>query len=276
MNVRKRYLPTGWYPQDQASTAAKIQTLALDAPPKKYDAKAAIVPHAGWEFSGKAAVSVFNSIKKIPETVVVVGGHLHAISGIYAAYEEAYETPLGAIPADEGLLNELKNKLHLKEDTIPDNTVEIQLPFIKHYFPEAKVLWMRAAPSEQAFLLGKTLWELAGSLPRNILVLGSTDLTHYGLNYGFVPKGLGVNAVQWVKQENDKHIIDALIGMDLQKALNFALTEHSACSAGGAVAAAQFARSAGINKGKLLSYYTSWDIYPSDSFVGYAGILYTE
>jgi AmmeMemoRadiSam system protein B len=276
MNVRKRYLPTGWYPQDQASTIAKIQTLALDAPKQKYEAKAAIVPHAGWEFSGKAAVTIFNSIKNNPETVVVLGGHLYASSGICAAYEEAYETPMGLILADVDLLNELKNKINLKEDTVPDNTVEIQLPFIKYFFPEAKALWIRAAPSEQAFLLGRTLWELSNSLSRNILVLGSTDLTHYGLNYGFVPKGLGQKAVQWVKQENDKHIIDALIGMDLQKALDCALTESSACSAGGAVAAAQFAKTAGIEKGTLLSYYTSWDIYPSDSFVGYAGILYSK
>ncbi len=276
MNVRKRYLPTGWYPQDQISTIARIQTLAIDTPKQKYNTAAAIVPHAGWEFSGNAAVRVFNSIKNNPETVVVVGGHLHASSGICAAYEEAYETPMGLIHADLELLKELKNKLELKEDTVPDNTVEIQLPFIKYYFPEAKVLWVRASPSEQALLLGKALWKLSQSLQRDILVLGSTDLTHYGLNYGFVPKGLGQRAVQWVKQENDKHIIDALLGLDLHKALDCALHERSACSAGGAVAAAHFAQASGITKGRLLSYYTSWDIHPSDSFVGYAGIIYTK
>ena len=276
MNVRKRYLPTGWYPKDQVSTEAKIQTLAIDVPKNKYNVVAAIVPHAGWEFSGNAAVHVFKSIKKIPETVVVVGGHLHASSGLYAAYEEAYETPLGIINADVELLKTLSDKIELKEDSVPDNTVEIQLPFIKYFFPEAKVLWLRAAPSAEALELGKILWSLCQSLSRELLVIGSTDLTHYGLNYGFMPKGLGEKAVEWVKKENDKHIIDALITLELNKALDYALDEHSSCSAGGAVAAANFAKASGIQEGKLLSYYTSWDIYPSDSFVGYAGIIYSR
>jgi AmmeMemoRadiSam system protein B len=276
MNVRKRYLPTGWYPQDQTSTIAKIQTLTLDASKQKFNIKAAIVPHAGWEFSGKAAAQVFSSIKNSPKTIVVVGGHLHPASGICAAYEEAYETPLGVVLADLDVLNELKKHIKIKEDTVPDNTVEIQLPFIKYYFPETKALWIRACPSEQALVLGEVLWNINKSMKKEMLVLGSTDLTHYGLNYGFVPKGLGQKAVHWVKQENDKHIIDTLIGMDLDKAIDYALHEHSACSVGGAVAAARFAESSGISKGQLLSYYTSWDIYPSDSFVGYAGIIYTE
>jgi AmmeMemoRadiSam system protein B len=274
MNVRKRYLPTGWYPKDQVSTEAKIQTLAIDEPQIKYDVLAAIVPHAGWEFSGKAAVDVFKSIKRIPETVVVVGGHLHASSGLYAAYEDAYETPLGIIEADLPLLKSLALKIRFREDSVPDNTVEIQLPFIKYFFPQAKVLWLRASPSEEALNLGEVLWQLSLSLSRKLLVIGSTDLTHYGLNYGFMPKGLGEKAVEWVKKENDKHVLDALIALELDKALDYALHEHSACSAGGAVAAANFAKTGGLQKGKLLSYYTSWDIYPSDSFVGYAGIIY--
>jgi AmmeMemoRadiSam system protein B len=276
MNVRKRYLPTGWYPQDQADAAAKIKLLEENGPGHKLDVVAAVVPHAGWEFSGAAAASVFCSIKNKPDTVVVIGGHLRPSSGIYAAYEEAYETPFGLIEADTALLEKLKQRITIQEDMVPDNTVEIQLPFIRYHFPEARALWVRAAPSEEAVLLGETLWRLSREYTLNLLIIGSTDLTHYGLNYGFMPKGLGVKAVEWVKQENDKHFIDALLTLESSRALDHALKDRSACSAGGAVTAARYAADAGIKTGRLLSYYTSWDIYPSDSFVGYAGIVYTK
>ncbi len=276
MNVRKRYLPTGWYPRDHADTTAKIKILEENSPEPKYNVVAAVVPHAGWEFSGKAAAHVFCSIKNKPDTVVVIGGHLRPSSGIFAAYEEAYETPLGLIEADTGLLEKLEQRITINEDTVPDNTVEIQLPFIKYHFPEAKALWVRAAPSDEAIVLGETLWQLSRELNLGLLIIGSTDLTHYGLNYGFMPKGLGVKAVEWVKQENDKHFIDALLKLEPSKALNHALKDRSACSAGGAATAIRYAAGAGITSGKLLSYYTSWDIYPSDSFVGYAGIIYEK
>jgi AmmeMemoRadiSam system protein B len=276
MNVRKRYLPTGWYPQDDTAVVANIKEMEPESSGRRYDALAAVVPHAGWEFSGKAAVSVFNSINNSPDTVVVIGGHLRPAAGIYAAFEDAYETPLGLLEADLDLLAQLKQKISIREDAIPDNTVEIQLPFIKHYFPRAKALWLRVAPSDEAFLLGKTLWELSRSLASNLLVIGSTDLTHYGINYGFMPKGLGVKAVDWVKQVNDKKFIDNLLKLTLEAALAAAVRDRAACSAGGAVAAAHFALSSGITKGRLLQYYTSWDIYPSDSFVGYAGIIYAK
>ena len=57
-------------------------------------------------------------------------------------------------------------------------------------------------------------------------------------------------------------------------ALRLALREHSACSAGAAAAAAEYARLQGASKGRLIRYTTSWDVYPADSFVGYAAIVF--
>ena len=64
--------------------------------------------------------------------------------------------------------------------------------------------------------------------------------------------------------------------MDCTAALERALRERSACSAGGALAAVSFARESGIRKGSLVRYATSLEIRPAESFVGYAGILYAE
>jgi AmmeMemoRadiSam system protein B len=122
--------------------------------------------------------------------------------------------------------------------------------------------------------LGKEVAEIAKKEGIPILAIGSTDLTHYGPNYGFLKKGVGPASVAWVKKENDKGFIDRALKMDAEGLLNHALENDSACSAGAAVSAMATCKALGSEKGVLLDYYTSYDIMPDDSFVGYAGILY--
>jgi AmmeMemoRadiSam system protein B len=106
--------------------------------------------------------------------------------------------------------------------------------------------------------------------------VGSTDLTHYGRNYGFLPAGTGEKALRWVREDNDSRIIAELLSMDAESALQLALRDRSACSAGGAVAALAFAKEKGVTKGRLVRYQTSHDVQPSESFVGYVGIIYSS
>lgn len=272
MRVRKRSLPPGWYPDTPERTRTAIARMKV--PASEAQGIAGVVPHAGWEFSGRVALEVFTCLSRRIDTIVIIGGHLGPADGILCAAEDLYDTPLGEVTADLELREKLGASLPLREDRVADNTVEVQLPFVRHLFPEARVLGMRVAPSEDARRLGQALAAAARSLGRRISVVGSTDLTHYGANYGFQPRGEGAAAVAWVRDVNDKRFIDALLSMDFSAALERATREHSACSAGGALAAMTFARENGVQKGDLLSYATSYDVHPSDSFVGYAGVLY--
>ena len=105
-------------------------------------------------------------------------------------------------------------------------------------------------------------------------MIGSTDLTHYGPNYGFSPAGGGDRALAWVREVNDRGFIDRLLEMDAEGAIGQAEESRSACSAGGAAAAAAFARSRGVKSGRLVGYMTSREVYPDESFVGYAAIAF--
>lgn len=274
MKIRRRTLPTGWYPSKERELRSWIDRISRSVKQNTKRAVACIVPHAGWEYSGKIAFETLSQLVKSAQTVVVVGGHLSSYSGILAASEEGYETPLGAIDADLGLLSELKRRMSIEEDRHTDNTVEVQLPFIRYLYPSACVLWMRASPSEEAMRLGVEIRESATALRKSVVVVGSTDLTHYGYNYGFTPHGTGDAALKWVKEVNDQRFIESIMECNFQDAINRALQESSACSAGGAIAAGSFAKSGGIDRGTLVSYMTSGDVFPSDSFVGYAGIVY--
>ena len=117
------------------------------------------------------------------------------------------------------------------------------------------------------------------------MVLGSTDLTHYGANYGFSPKGRGKSALEWVKTVNDAAFISAVLAGDPSLALKLAEEDYSACSAGAVLGALGFTSDFRI-KAKLLDYKTSADAGKSsgfkdisgedvpDSFVGYAAFKF--
>ena len=276
MSIRRRALPAGWYPATASGIQTSVREFCVSGPEPLAGSVAGIVPHAGWAFSGSLACSVIRSIKPQIDTLVIVGGHLGPGDGVRAVFEDGFETPLGVIDADHELLGEIVSSLAVEDDrTVADNTVEVQLPLVRSLHPEVALVAFRAPPSGLATRLGETVYTAARTLGRRVAVIGSTDLTHYGPSYGFLPKGQGENAIHWVRETNDRRFIDAVLAMDGQQAVELALKERSACSSGGAAAALAFASRAGSTRGALLEYRTSLTVLPdSSSFVGYGAIVF--
>lgn len=275
MTTRPRSLPGGWYPESAAAVTRTLTSWETAVSPSEPVGVSGVVPHAGWGFSGKLAFSVIRRLSPEVQTVVVVGGHLPGTDKILASREDSFEVPQGVLLADSEFLEQLDSRLRIDNDTAADNTVEINLPFIFHVMPRSRVVCLRVSPTTCAVRLGETLHLVAERLGRSIAVVGSTDLTHYGPGYGFTPQGPASRAVEWVKKQNDRSFIEALLKMELSKAIELAATNRSACSAGAAVASAAFAGTSGCKGGTLVGYHTSWDLYASDSFVGYAGIIFS-
>jgi AmmeMemoRadiSam system protein B len=281
MNRRKRTLPRGWYPLDKKDCKEEIESYLegwSTSQSQWIEGLGGIVPHAGWYFSGKLAARVFQTLKLKgrAEVIVLYGGHLSSGSVPQVVTEESWETPFGDIEIHSGLVKALMKQIDLSKESPAsgDNTVEIQLAMVKYFFPEAKLLAFRSPPAPKAKELGETVAELARTEGISIVAIGSTDLTHYGPNYGFLAKGVGPSAVEWVKKENDKGFIDRALKMDIEGLLQHAKANDSACSAGAAASAVATCKALGAKQGFLLDYYSSYDVMPNDSFVGYAGILY--
>ena len=274
MKIRRRSLPEGWYPSSADAVRARVEEFLSACPPEPEGSAVAVVaPHAGWGYSGALAAAAAASLRRAAETVVIVGGHLGPRENVYAAFEEALDTPLGAARTDTELLGAVRGRIAVAEDRIADNTVEVHLPLVRVLFPEARVVAFRAPASQLARALGVAVHLAARELGRSVVLLGSTDLTHYGPSYDFEPEGRGEAAARWVREVNDRRFIEAVVALDGEEALRRALRERSACSPGAAVAAIAFARAGGAANARLLHYRTSLDVAPASSFVGYAAVL---
>ena len=234
-----------------------------------------VVPHAGWAYSGSLACRAIARLRQRAQTVVVVGGHLRPGDSILLAPEDAVATPLGDLVIDRKLRGLIQDRLWTTHDTYADNTVEIQLPIIAYLFDTPRIVHVRSPPSDLAIELGELIAEYAKSNP-GVVVVGSTDLTHYGPAYGFSDHGRGPEALEWVKTRNDARFVDTLLRAEPETIISVGQTDRSACSAGAAATAAAFARACGCTRSEVIDYYTSYDVAPNDSFVGYVGVGYRQ
>jgi AmmeMemoRadiSam system protein B len=270
MKVREPCLPLGWYPHDPGEIARFLGEWSAAGTAKP--AVAAIAPHAGWFYSGRIAAAAVSSLDRGAETVAVLGGHLPGGSAPLFAEAEAVRTPLGLMPIDGELHKALKQELGGREDRYQDNTVEVLLPMVHFFFPRAKLLWLRLPADLSAFEAGKLIARTGKALGRKLAVLGSTDLTHYGENYGFAPQGGGIRALRWVAEQNDRAFIEAVEAGEPERILERAEQDRSSCSAGAVLGALACARTLHCGPARLLAYGTSADgaAEVPGSFVGYA------
>ncbi|MFW5843979.1 MAG: AmmeMemoRadiSam system protein B [Spirochaetota bacterium] len=273
--IRPQLLPSGWYPRDPAEIQDSFRrwdreaTTEVAPQPK---AVSIVAPHAGWGFSGGPA---YRALRRLgaPETVVIVGGHLGPREPVLLLSEEGFDTPFGVLSTNTELRERIRTSINVTSDDSVDNSVDVLLPMVAGLFPEASVVCLRAPANAEAIALGRLLAE-AVAAGASVGVVGSTDLTHYGANFGFAPAGTGSAAVEWAR-ENDRQFLDFCVAEKPHGALDHAAENRSACSPGAAAAAMAFAEALGVTRGTLLEHTSSYDLHPADSFVGYGTVAYS-
>ncbi len=283
LKTRQAVFAGSWYPDSPQACESEIRkylkksTHETTATPGY---SGGIVPHAGWFFSGEIACDVIHRLANTdpPDVVVVFGMHLHPQSPNYMMAEGAWETPFGLMPVHTALAQALCDQFTFRIETpsnfTKDNTIELQLPFIKYFFPKADILAIGLPPVASSLDIARATVDAATQLGLKMKVIGSTDLTHYGYNYGFMPKGSGPSALKWARDENDRRVIEAMLAMDPIKIIDEAQTHHNACCAGAAAGAVAAAKTLGATTAETTAYASSHDKNPDDSFVGYAGIVF--
>jgi len=299
MSVSKKMAFSGsWYPADSEECKTAISSFLKEKEgPATGLFLGGIVPHAGWFFSGSIACRVIASLASSDpvDLVVLFGGHLRPADRALVLSSGSVETPLGEIQVAEDVVDQMiarvndllvdrsydiegqkTNVLKQTPDQFPDeNTLELQYPFIKHFFPDARIVVCCVPPSEQAMDIGQATIDAAVQVSKNVRVIGSTDMTHYGPNFGLTHAGSGQKAVEWVKNQNDRQAIDAMVQLDEQQIIQQGLSNQNMCCSGAAAATVAACKANGAVKAKELDYATSFEKSAGSSFVGYAGILYS-
>ena len=284
MNTRKAAFAGSWYPDKAADCEREIERFLAQGPHPMRDSRSwlgGIVPHAGWYYSGRIACNVIHWLKDDtpPDLVVLFGMHLHSGSANHMMPSGAWETPFGDLPVAVELADHLKQRYRFQMETpqrfVQDNTIELQLPFVKYLLDPPQILAVGVPPTSASLEIGRTVAAWAEAEGLRLKIIGSTDLTHYGSNYGFSPQGTGRAAVDWVRTENDRRLVDSLLEMAPERVIDQGLSRQNACCAGAAATAVSAVQKMGARQAKKLAYATSYDKSPGESFVGYAGVVFS-
>jgi MEMO1 family protein len=286
MATRHPVVAGTFYPGDETRARREVQraleqakTVALPGP-----IRAGVVPHAGWSFSGVTAAHFFRALgqQDLPETFILLGAvHRWGVDAAAIYPSGSWQTPLGRLPIDEPLAEEAlriggETFVGAPEAHDDEHSIEVQLPFIQHLYPEALMLPIAVPPESDAQEAGRLLAQAAEKLGRQAVAVGSSDLTHYGPRYGMAPAGTGEAALEWTHR-NDRRIIDQMLEMRADEVLREAEAHHNACGAGAIAAAIAFAQHTGANEATLLAYTTSHEVMPMGApsdMVGYAAVAF--
>jgi len=153
---------------------------------------ALIVPHAGYRYSGAVAGHAYRQLKGRSFSRVVILGPTHsvAIRNIVSIPSVAfYETPLGRVAIDQAFVEKLRANPAFKDigaASSGEHSVEIQIPFIQQTLPGTPIVPITVGQID-AEGVAKIAATLRDAVDEHTLVVASSDFTHYGPNFDYIP-----------------------------------------------------------------------------------------
>jgi MEMO1 family protein len=187
-DVRRPAVAGSFYPRDPGELRELVARYlaAVEAEPKP--ARGAIAPHAGLIYSGQCAAHVFKRVA-LPPVIVVLApnhtGHLGAPGGASLWPRGAFATPLGEVPVNAAFAEALAARCSLAaEDPFAhagEHAVEVELPFIQLSGAATSIVPIVLAWDDwpRCRTLAEALAELVRGWPQEVLLVASSDMTHY-------------------------------------------------------------------------------------------------
>jgi AmmeMemoRadiSam system protein B len=225
-----------------------------------------VVPHAGYVYSGAIAGKVFADTAVPRRVVVLAPNHTGRGARVAVWSRGAFALPGDQVPVDEELCARLldtgvgfvvDHEAHRYE-----HALEVELPFVRARRPDALVtpVILGGLDGAECVALGRTLAEAVDAIGDEVLVVASSDMSHY------LPDD--------VTRRIDRRAIEPMLACDAERLYDVVEREDiSMCGVLPATTMLAYARARGAHKGTLLAYGTSAEAFgDTDRVVGYAGI----
>jgi AmmeMemoRadiSam system protein B len=177
--------------------------------------RAAVVPHAGYEYSGPIAALAYSAIagERPPESVLILGVDHQAAGAGPSLSAIPWMTPLGPTPIDASLGTALNHPPIQVDEAAQalEHSIEVQLPFLEYVLPHPRFVPLQVPFDSLAALarVGRVVAEAIRG--RDTLVIATTDFSHY------VPPE--------VAERLDRMAIDAILARDARQ-LYATVAEH--------------------------------------------------
>lgn len=226
-----------------------------------------VSPHAGYIYSGKVAGEVFSRIE-IPNKIILIGPNHTGMGQLFSVMPKGkWFTPLGEAKIDEEMAEIiLKESKYFRDDYLAhryEHSLEVQLPFIQYIkddFSFVPIIVSEASLNEYQEM-GKELSNALTPWKEHILVIASSDMTHY--------------ESQASAEKKDKLAIEAILSLN-ENLLYNRIKRYgiSMCGYAPCIIMLSLVKNWEARSASLIKYQTSGDVTGDYySVVGYAGIM---
>jgi AmmeMemoRadiSam system protein B/AmmeMemoRadiSam system protein A len=194
--VRPPAVAGSFYPKEAGSLRAEVEALLERAGPADgaATARAVVVPHAGYVFSGPTAALAFARLPAdgIRRVILLGPSHHLSFSGGALPDEEltAFATPLGAMALDTEALGRLRDRPGFDGPPrahAPEHSLEVEIPFLQVIAPDARLVPIAIGGATGLDGCTAIAEALAALLDDSTVVVASSDFTHHGRRYGWAP-----------------------------------------------------------------------------------------
>ncbi|MEM7826986.1 MAG: AmmeMemoRadiSam system protein B [Candidatus Aenigmatarchaeota archaeon] len=254
----------GFYPGDKIALRNELKKFLVHNA-KKYKAIGAIVPHAGYMYSGKVAGITYSSIETDKRTFMIFCPNHTGYGSRIALSQENWITPLGIVKTKRFLKLEIDENAHLYE-----HAIEVQLPFLQTLYKDFDII-----PVCLSHLSLREIEELSKRLvDENLFYIASSDFTHFGHMYNYIPINKSDKENLEYVENIDKKAIELICSIEPEKFYNFVVKNNMTICGFIPITLLLFiTRQLDAKEGKLIKYSTSYEVSKGSSFVSYAGIL---
>jgi len=174
-----------FYPSNAIELASAVRSYISDGPPVATDApaKAFVLPHAGYDYSGPIAGTgyrVMENERAVVRRIILLGpSHRLAFRGLALPEANTFATPLGEVAVDETAINQaldLPGVQILEEAHVREHSLEVHLPFLQTALNQFTLvpLFVGEANEAEVSTVLEALW---GGAETRIVI--SSDLSHY-------------------------------------------------------------------------------------------------
>jgi len=262
--MRKPAVSGQFYPKNPNDLNKQLDRCFHDVEMEKRHVIGAVIPHAGYIYSGNVAAHVFSKLQDV-KTFVIIGLNHRGMGSAVAVSAQPWETPLGTVEVDYDFIQALPKRIIDTDETahIYEHSIEVQLPFLQYRFKKFKIvpISMSLQDEETAKEVGDEVSETVKKLRSKAVILASSDFTHYEPDS--------------VAREVDRHVVKPILELDVPEFYKRIRNKNaSVCGVGPIAAMMHAVKELGAKGGEVIKYATSGEVARDmTSVVGYAGII---
>ena len=263
--LRKCVVKGRFYPSSPESLRKEIERLKPETS-SNISAKGIIIPHAGYIYSGKVAVSTV-SVVKPKRRIIALGTNHTGIGRTFSVFPEGeWEMPFANVKIDTELANKIIDDDLIKEDYsahLHEHSIEVALPILQYFFGNFELVPMVCGISEVNTYqkVARRIYEAVKDIQDEIMIVASSDMTHYEEDSG--------------ARKKDSIAIESILKLDEEELIE-KVEEYniSMCGIAPVSILLHCCKLLKANKAEVVLYQTSGDASGDySSVVGYLGVV---